>query len=40
MDEEELQDLGDQMRELIEELRREGAPRAHVGSETEPAAPL
>jgi hemerythrin-like domain-containing protein len=40
MDEEELQDLGDQMRELIDELRREGAPRTHVGSETEAPAPL
>jgi hemerythrin superfamily protein len=40
MDEEELQELGDRMRELVQELRREGAPRSHVAEETGEAAPI
>jgi hemerythrin superfamily protein len=40
MDEAELQDLGARMQELVDKLRREGAPRTHVGAETGEAAPI
>jgi hemerythrin superfamily protein len=36
----ELRQLGARMLELMEELRREGAPRLHLPTETEEAAPI
>jgi len=38
MDEAQLRQLGARMNEMVEQLRREGAPRMHVPDETEQAA--